>query len=78
MAANNESFIQIGFGISISRPLFAALSNEAVGGNMYEPDEGGLRGYPVKAIIQGNAMNEEVAERLWDLAERITDIYYPI
>jgi NAD(P)-dependent dehydrogenase (short-subunit alcohol dehydrogenase family) len=57
--------------------LFAATSNEALGGTMYEPEEGGLRGYPVKATIQENAMNEDVAKRLWNFAEYATGMYYP-
>ena len=57
--------------------LFAGLSNEAVGGNMYEPEEGGLRGYPARAIIQENAINEEIAKKLWDFAEQSTCIKYP-
>lgn len=57
--------------------LFAATSNEALGGNMYEPNDQGLRGYPVKANIQENAMNEEVAKRLWNFAEQATNIHFP-
>jgi NAD(P)-dependent dehydrogenase (short-subunit alcohol dehydrogenase family) len=57
--------------------LSAATSNKALGGTMYEPEEGGLRGYPRKATIQENAMNEDVAKRLWNFAEYATGIYYP-
>lgn len=57
--------------------LFAATSNEASGGNMYEPQDLGLRGYPVKASIQNNAFNEQIAKKLWDFAEQTTGIYYP-
>lgn len=57
--------------------LFAAVSNEAIGGNMYEPDNGGLRGYPTLATIQENAMDEMVGEKLWDTAQRITGVVYP-
>lgn len=57
--------------------LFAATSNEASGGNMYEPQDQGLRGYPVKASIQNNAINEQMAKQLWDFAEQTTGIYYP-
>lgn len=57
--------------------LFAATADEATGGNMYEPEEQGLRGYPVKATIQNNAMDKLLAQQLWDFAERITGIYYP-
>ncbi len=57
--------------------LFAAVSNEATGGNMYEPDNGGYRGYPTLATIQGNALDKTVAKKLWDLAEQVTVVYYP-
>lgn len=57
--------------------LYAAVANEATGGNMYEPENGGYRGYPTLATIQENALDETVAKKLWDLAEQITGIYYP-
>jgi NAD(P)-dependent dehydrogenase (short-subunit alcohol dehydrogenase family) len=57
--------------------LFSAVSNEAIGGKMYEPDNGGLRGYPTLAIIQDNALDEKVAKKLWDTAQEITGIVYP-
>lgn len=57
--------------------LFAATSNTIVGGHMYEPEEGGLRGYPVQASIQENAMNTDTAKQLWDVAEQATQIFYP-
>jgi hypothetical protein len=58
--------------------LYAAISNDVVGGNMYEPDNGGYRGYPGLASIQEKAMDEKVASRLWKLAEDVTGIAYPI
>jgi NAD(P)-dependent dehydrogenase (short-subunit alcohol dehydrogenase family) len=58
--------------------LYAAVSDEATRGNMYEPDNGGLRGYPTFAIIQRNAMNEIVGKKLWDTAQDITVIVYPM
>ena len=57
--------------------LYAAVSDEAVGGNMYEPDNGGYRGYPTLASIQENAMDEVVAKKLWDFAEYTTGIHFP-
>lgn len=57
--------------------LFAATSNEASGGNMYEPQDQGLRGYPAKASIQDTATNKQIAQRLWNFAEQTTGIYYP-
>ncbi|MDQ6843817.1 MAG: oxidoreductase [Bacteroidota bacterium] len=58
--------------------LYAALSNEASGGNLYEPDNGGYRGYPTLSTIKENALDETVAKKLWDLAEEVTGVYYPI
>lgn len=57
--------------------LYSAVSSEAIGGNMYEPDNGGLRGYPTLATIQDNAMDETVARKLWDTAQAITGVVYP-
>jgi NAD(P)-dependent dehydrogenase (short-subunit alcohol dehydrogenase family) len=56
--------------------LYAAVSSEAIAGNMYEPDENGLRGYPTLATIRENALDETVAKKLWDLAEQTTGINY--
>lgn len=56
--------------------LYAAVSNDAVGGQMYEPDNGGYRGYPTLAAIQDNAMDEVVAKKLWTFAERATAISF--
>ncbi len=58
--------------------LFSAVSNEAIGGKMYEPDNSGLRGYPTLANINENAMDEMVGKKLWDAAQEITGIVYPI
>ena len=58
--------------------LYAAVSNKAIGGDMYEPDDMGLRGYPTLATIRENAMDEAVAKKLWNTAQEITGIVYPI
>jgi NAD(P)-dependent dehydrogenase (short-subunit alcohol dehydrogenase family) len=58
--------------------LYAAVSKEASGGNLYEPDNGGYRGYPTLTIIKENALDKTVAKKLWDLAEQITGVYYPM
>ena len=57
--------------------LYSALSNEVIGGNMYEPDNNGLRGYPTLATIRENAMDRAVAKKLWNTAETITGVVYP-
>ncbi|WPV68072.1 oxidoreductase [Chitinophaga sp. LS1] len=56
--------------------LYAAVSNDVVNGNMYEPEEGGLRGYPIQATIQENAMNKPAAIKLWNFAEKATGIHF--
>lgn len=43
---------------------------------MYEPDEVGLRGHPVNAIIKGNAMDEKMAKKQWDFAEQASVIIF--
>ena len=58
--------------------LYAAVSNEASGCNLYEPENGGLRGYPTLATIKENALDKTVAKKLWDLAEQITGVNYPM
>ena len=57
--------------------LYAAVSNKAKGGKMYEPDSGGLRGYPTLATIQENALDETVAKKLWSTAQAVTGVVYP-
>ena len=58
--------------------LYAAVSNEAIGGSMYEPENGGLRGYPALAAIQENAMDPAIATKLWHFAEQATGIHFPV
>jgi len=58
--------------------IYAAVSKEARGGNLYEPDNGGYRGYPTLATIKKNALDKIVAKKLWDLAEQITGVCYPM
>ena len=57
--------------------LFAAVSNEARGGNLYEPDDGGYRGYPSLSSIKENAFDKTTAKKLWDFAEEVTGLNYP-
>jgi NAD(P)-dependent dehydrogenase (short-subunit alcohol dehydrogenase family) len=58
--------------------LYAAVAPEAAGGELYEPDrDGGYRGYPARATITPNALDEDVAKRLWSLAEAATGVHYP-
>jgi NAD(P)-dependent dehydrogenase (short-subunit alcohol dehydrogenase family) len=57
--------------------LYAAVSGEALAGNLYEPEMGGYRGYPTLATIKENALDTAVAEQLWALAEDVTGVRYP-
>ena len=58
--------------------LYAAVSADATGGNMYEPDENGFKGYPTLATVQENALDETVAAKLWHTAQEATGIVYPV
>ncbi len=57
--------------------LYAAVSGEVSGGNMYEPEENGYRGYPALTAIQKNALDEVTAKKLWDFAEHATGVHFP-
>ncbi len=53
--------------------LFAATSEDAVGGGYYGPDGiGGTRGYPAVAPIPAQALDKQVALGLWDAASILT------
>ena len=56
--------------------ILAAVSSDAKGGEFYEPSEG-YRGYPVQASIKENAMDKDVAKKLWELAEQVTGVKFP-
>ncbi|HEY0272677.1 MAG TPA: oxidoreductase [Chitinophaga sp.] len=59
--------------------LYAAAMPDAAGGELYSPDQdGGYRGYPVKATIAPHALDEAVAKKLWQYAEDATGIRYPV
>ena len=58
--------------------LYAAVAAEAAGGKLYGPDQnGGFRGYPAEAGIAPHALDEPVAQALWQLAERATGLVFP-
>lgn len=57
--------------------LYAALDDDLTGGEFIGPDGfQQLRGYP--AIIEADAYstNQEVAERLWETSEEMTNVHY--
>jgi hypothetical protein len=59
--------------------LYAALSDEAKGGELYGPDkDDGYRGYPALATITPNGLDIVTAKKLWDYAEQVTGVHYPL
>jgi hypothetical protein len=58
--------------------LYAAISEDVSGGDLIEPDQDGFRGYPILATIKENALNKAVATNLFNLAEKVTGIVYPL
>ena len=57
--------------------LYAATSPEAKPGGYYGP--GGwfeASGYPAEASVPRQALDREVAERLWELSEKLTGVQY--
>ncbi|SEJ65073.1 NAD(P)-dependent dehydrogenase, short-chain alcohol dehydrogenase family [Dyadobacter sp. SG02] len=58
--------------------LYAAVAEDVQGGDFYSPDEpGGYRGYPAKLAIEPHGLDEAVASRLWEWAEKVTRVAYP-
>ncbi len=57
--------------------LYAATAKDAKGGELYEPDEGGYRGYPTKATIAPHALDEVLAMKLWGFAENAVGVRFP-
>lgn len=58
--------------------LYAAVSEDAIGGELYGPDQdGGYRGFPARAAIMPNGLDEVVAQRLWSFAEEVTGVQFP-
>jgi NAD(P)-dependent dehydrogenase (short-subunit alcohol dehydrogenase family) len=59
--------------------LYAAVEDKIIGGALYGPDQdGGYRGYPAQAVITLNAIDEAVGQKLWEFAEAVTGVYYPL
>lgn len=56
--------------------LLAATAPDVSGGEFYEPEDRGYRGYPVKGTIQPHATDLQINQKLWTLAENATDIRY--
>lgn len=56
--------------------LYAAVSDDVSGGNLYEPDQG-FRGYPALASIKENGLDETVSKKLWEISEQFTGLKFP-
>ena len=59
--------------------LYAATAADVAGGDYFGP--GGLfemAGPPVGAFLSSRARNDETAQRLWDMSERLTDVTYTV
>ncbi len=57
--------------------LYAATSPDAVAGGYYGPDRlGETRGFPATAKVPPQALDEEVATRLWEISEAMTDVRF--
>jgi NAD(P)-dependent dehydrogenase (short-subunit alcohol dehydrogenase family) len=57
--------------------LYAATAPEVVGGGFYGPDgPGHIRGHPTRVLPAAGALDEQVAQRLWEASERLTGIQF--
>lgn len=57
--------------------LYAATSPDVEPGGYYGPDGfQGVRGYPTRAKVPAQAMDEGVARRLWEVSEALTGVRY--
>jgi NAD(P)-dependent dehydrogenase (short-subunit alcohol dehydrogenase family) len=57
--------------------LYAATAPEAVGGGFYGPNgPGQLRGNPTRVLPASGALDEQIAQRLWEVSERLTDVRF--
>jgi NAD(P)-dependent dehydrogenase (short-subunit alcohol dehydrogenase family) len=57
--------------------LYAATAPEVVGGGFYGPNgPGQIRGNPTRVLPAPGALDEQIAERLWEVSERLTGIRF--
>ena len=57
--------------------LYAATAPEVVGGGFYGPNgPGQLRGTPTRILPASGALDEQIAQRLWEVSERLTGIRF--
>jgi len=58
--------------------IYAATMNDVKGSELYSPDQdGGYRGYPVRFDIAPHALDEQLAEKLWQYSEEVTGVKFP-
>lgn len=58
--------------------LYAATARDAVGGAYYGPDGiAEVRGYPTLAKVPAQALDQDVAVRLWQASEELTGVCFP-
>lgn len=58
--------------------LYASVADDIEKAGFYGTDQHvELRGYPIKTAILPNALDKKVAEKLWNVAEEITNITFP-
>ena len=57
--------------------VYAATAPEVVGGGFYGPNgPGQLRGNPTRVLPASGALDEQIAQRLWGVSERLTGIRF--
>ena len=59
--------------------LYGATSPDAQSGHFYGPDGfRQMRGYPVEVRAEGQAYDESLAARLWQVSEQLTGIHFSL
>jgi len=74
MKLGNAIFAQ-GQDVGALPTLYAAVALD-VNGCDYIGPQGGMRGYPAKAMSSNKSHDEALAKRLWRVSEELTDVIY--
>lgn len=74
MKLGNAIFAQ-GQDVGALPTLYAAVAPD-VNGCDYIGPQGGMRGYPAKAMSSNKSYDEALAKRLWKVSEELTDVIY--
>jgi hypothetical protein len=57
--------------------LYAAVGPDVQGGDFYGPSGfAEMRGYPKKVTSNRLSQDPQIAERLWEVSERLTSVHY--